>query len=81
MRDDFTNKTKDILAKRAGYICSNPHCAKPTIGPNSDQSKALSIGVASHITAAAFGGPRYNKDLTNEQRIDLSNGIWLCMNL
>ena len=80
MRDDFSARTKEILAKRVTYKCSNPECKKPTIGPNSDPNKTVLIGVAAHITAAAVGGPRYNLDLTPEERVDIDNGIWLCQN-
>jgi hypothetical protein len=38
----------------------------------------MNVGVASHITAAAPGGPRYDPNLTSEQRRLQSNGIWLC---
>ncbi|MEQ8577683.1 MAG: hypothetical protein RIC57_02980 [Balneola sp.] len=78
MRDDFTAKTKEILAKRVGFICSNPDCNMLTIGPNSDSNKNTSIGVAAHITAASEDGPRYNSKLSKEERKDISNGIWLC---
>ena len=78
MRDDFTPKTKEILSKRVGFICSNPNCRKPTIGPNSDENKFTNIGVAAHITAASMGGPRYDANLTPEERISITNGIWLC---
>lgn len=80
MRDNFSTKTKEILAKRVTFKCSNPECRKPTIGPNSDRNKAILIGVAAHITAAAIGGPRFNAHLTPEERIDIDNGIWLCQN-
>ena len=30
MRGDFTARTKDTLAKRVGYRCSNPHCRQTT---------------------------------------------------
>jgi len=36
VRDDFDLKTKEILAKRVGYRCSNPGCRKLTSGPRSD---------------------------------------------
>jgi len=36
------------------------------------------VGVAAHITAASDGGPRYDRNLTPEQRTHISNGIWLC---
>ncbi|SRR6056297_940658 len=79
-RDDFNKTTKDILAKRVGYLCSNPECRKLTIGPNEVQEKATSIGIAAHITAASAGGPRYDEDMTNEKRSHIDNGIWLCSN-
>lgn len=80
MRDNFLQKTKDILAKRVSYICSNPICRKNTSGPNTDENKSVSIGVAAHITAASKGGPRYNEKMTDEERKSISNGIWLCQN-
>lgn len=78
MRDDFTAKTKEILAKRVGFLCSNPSCRKPTSGPNSDANKATNIGIAAHITAASAGGPRYDNNLTPDERKNIANGIWLC---
>jgi hypothetical protein len=78
MRDDFTSKDKETMAKRVGYHCSNPTCQKLTIGPNRESSKTVNIGVAAHITAAASGGPRYDLSLSPEQRSSLDNGIWLC---
>jgi len=77
-RDDFSKATTEILAKRVGYLCSNPQCRQLTIGANEKQDKATSIGIAAHITAASPGGPRYDESLTPEQRSHIYNGIWLC---
>ena len=79
-RDDFTQKTKDILMKRVGGKCSNPDCPVKTEGPNDNPNKATTIGVAAHISAASTNGPRYDKSLTSDERRDISNGIWLCSN-
>jgi hypothetical protein len=79
-RDDFSIKTKRLLAQRVGYLCSNPKCQKPTSGPHSDPEKSISIGVAAHISAASKNGPRANSLLTSKKRKDISNGIWLCQN-
>ena len=79
-RDDFTKKTVDILAKRVGYICSNPKCRCHTVGPNTEKDKATIIGVAAHITAASPNGPRYDDSLRPDERKDIENGIWLCTN-
>lgn len=80
MRDEFDDKTKELLAKRVGNRCSNPNCRITTSGPQTDPTKALNIGVAAHITAASAGGPRYNPQLTPEERKSPENGIWLCQN-
>lgn len=77
-RDDFSKSTKEIMAKRVGYLCSNPKCRKLTIGSNEEDMKSTSIGIAAHITAASEGGPRYEPGLTADQRCHISNGIWLC---
>ena len=78
MRDDFSKATVDLLAKRAGYRCSNPECNILTVGAAPSADKFMTVGVAAHITAAAPGGPRHDLELTPEKRSHPSNGIWLC---
>lgn len=78
MRDDFSKKTKELLARRVGFRCSNPKCRKATSGPDSTGSQALNVGVASHISGASPGGPRFDASLTAEARTSPANGIWLC---
>lgn len=80
MRDNFSQQTLDTLAKRVGIRCSNPGCRKLTTGPRSEPTKIINIGVGAHITAAAPGGPRFDPNLSSEERKSLSNGIWLCQN-
>ena len=77
-RDDFPVGVKDDLAKRTGYLCSNPACRQPTSGPKAEPSGAINIGVAAHISAAAMGGPRFDPRLTVTERSSADNGIWLC---
>lgn len=77
-RDDFSEKTKTLLANRVCGRCSNPDCGKTTLGANSEPTKAINIGVAAHICAAAPGGPRYDSAMTTEERKSPENGIWLC---
>ena len=79
-RDDFSKPTIEIMAKRVGYICSNPNCQQLTVGTNENENKSTSIGIAAHITAASTGGPRRDENLTSEQRSHINNGIWLCSN-
>tara|TARA_E500000305_G_scaffold108525_1_gene111124 strand:+ start:19756 stop:24135 length:4380 start_codon:yes stop_codon:yes gene_type:complete len=79
-RDDFSQATKNRLAKYARYHCSNPSCRKLTSAPTSDGAKEVNIGVAAHICAAAPGpgARRYRVDMTPERRKSHENGIWLC---
>lgn len=79
-RDEFGTQDKDVLARRVGMRCSNPKCRQPTSGPQDDPRKAVNIGVAAHIAAAASGGPRYDAKMTSEERANIDNAIWLCQN-
>ena len=79
-RDNFTERTKGILAKRVGFRCSNPACRTRTIGPSEKSDGTVSIGVAAHITAAAENGPRHDDSLSPDARRAHDNGIWLCQN-
>jgi hypothetical protein len=78
MRDEFTDKVKQKLAKRVGHRCSNPTCHQATSGPSLSTTESVNMGVAAHITAAAPRGARYDPSLTREQRKSYDNGIWLC---
>jgi hypothetical protein len=80
VRDDFPKQTITEIAKGVGYRCSNPECARPTVGANAEQDGIITIGVAAHICAASPGGPRYNPAQTTQARRAKDNGIWLCQN-
>jgi hypothetical protein len=75
---DFTQATKELLAKKAGHTCSKPDCNAPTSGASADGSRSVNQGKAAHINSAADGGPRARPSMTAEQRAEESNGIWLC---
>src|SRR5258708_2822666 len=77
-RDEFLQSIKETLARRVSLRCSNPECRKATGGPHTDPSKAMNIGVAAHITAAAAGGPRHDPSLSTDQRSSIENAVWLC---
>ncbi|UWR83990.1 hypothetical protein K4L05_14825 [Phaeobacter inhibens] len=80
MPPDFTPKTKETLAKRARYQCSNPDCRAHTVGPNTNPSKSTSIGEAAHIFGAKPEAARHDKEMSDTTRSDITNGIWLCRN-
>lgn len=79
-RDEFSVQIRDTLAKRVGQCCSNPACQRSTSGPHQEVHRVVNIGVASHITAASPGGPRYDSALSASERAGISNGVWLCQN-
>ena len=58
MRDDFSAKTKKLIAERAGFLCSRPSCRALTIGPQDKPEGSANAGVAAHISSAFPGGPR-----------------------
>ncbi len=66
------------MAKRVGYLCSNPDCRCSTVGAAPGHDGVVNVGVAAHITAAAPNGPRYDATLRSEQRRHHTNGIWMC---
>ncbi len=77
--DDFSPVTIRDLQKRAAFICSNPSCRSLTIAPSCENEEDyIYIGIASHITASALKGPRYDPDITSKQRRSIANGIFLC---
>ena len=75
-RDDFSSRTKKIIAQRSGYRCAI--CGCQTESPGLDPNTAVSIGDAAHIRAASARGPRYDSNLTPEQRTSVENGLWAC---
>ncbi|RVQ67839.1 hypothetical protein EKN06_06110 [Croceicoccus ponticola] len=77
-RDEFSPATKRAIERQARGHCSNPACRRLTHAATSDGAGEINIGQASHICAAAPGGPRYDAQMTSEERAAADNGIWLC---
>lgn len=75
---DFSKNTRETLAKRAAQRCSNPDCFNKTSGPHSDPGRAVNTGEAAHIRGARSTAARYVSSMTDEERSDIANGIWLC---
>jgi len=79
-RAEFTEATKSVVAKRAGYQCSFPTCDRRTVGPGAAANEISSSGVTAHIYSASPGGPRGHGNLTEEELSQPENGIHLCAN-
>lgn len=77
-RDDFSYETIRRIKGMAGDVCSMPQCRVITGGAKLLRDNTFSIGVAAHICAASPGGPRYDANMSKEQRKSYENGIWLC---
>src|SRR5213082_2175814 len=77
-RDEFSKPTKVKLAGRVAYLCSHPDCGRSTLGPAVGRDGVVTVGQAAHNTAAAPGGPRFDPDLSSDERGSSENGIWLC---
>lgn len=77
-RDEFSPATKRAIERQARGHCSNPACRRLTHAATSDGTGEISIGQASHICAAAPGGPRYDAQMTPDERTAADNGVWLC---
>lgn len=78
-RDDFSPATKELLGKRAGFMCAFPECRRLTVGPSEDRVNGTTmVGVAAHITAASARGPRFDTLMSPEERSSERNGVWVC---
>lgn len=80
MRAEFSEKTKRLVAERAGYKCSFLTCGKLTVGPAHNPNGSDITGIAAHIFGAALsgGGPRGNSRFSKEELSSAQNAIWLC---
>ncbi len=78
-RDDFSKSVKTLASERVGLRCSL--CGILTkAAPKNGNSGIINIGIAAHICAAAPLGPRFDPNMTVEQRTSIDNCIWLCGN-
>ena len=58
-------------------MCSR--CKVNTALPHTDPSKSINLGEAAHIKGRRQGlNNRYDSEMSDKDRADISNGIWLC---
>lgn len=70
---NVTESTKIRLYGLSGNICANPECHKQLIDADGNQT-----GEIAHIKAASPNGPRYDSNMTDDERRNFSNLILLC---
>lgn len=70
----YKRSTIRRLDTLSGNECSSPDCDKPLIARD---DKSI-ISKICHIEAASSDGPRYNPNMTDDERRDFSNLILLC---
>jgi hypothetical protein len=75
---DFDDEVKRATAALAADRCSNPYCRALTSGPANDRTKSLNVGVTAPISAMSPGGCRHDARLSDAERHDQGNAIWLC---
>ncbi|OHU84917.1 MULTISPECIES: hypothetical protein [Pseudoalteromonas] len=63
-----------MLFARSGNQCAMPECKNNLINEHNDTV----VGKICHIEAANSKGPRYNANMSDEQRRDITNLILLC---
>ena len=77
----FSAATKALVAACAGYMCTNPECNRLLVGPEVKTGDVLlksNIGKFAHIQGRELGSARHNENMTDEQRSDPANAIFLC---
>lgn len=77
-RANFSPKTRNLTAQRAGYRCSLPNCARLTVGPGTQPDQSHCVGRAAHFYSASAAGPRGRGRLTSVEFQSPANAIWLC---
>lgn len=79
MDGKFTQSTKDRLADQAGNMCSAPWCDRSTSAASGSRSSGVSnTAETAHIRARRAGTARWDPNMTDDERADISNGIHLC---
>lgn len=75
-RKEAKATTLKILAFRSGNECAFEGCGEKLASIYDSGTK----GEAAHICAASSGGPRYDPNMTNEERNSIDNLMYLCPN-
>ncbi|GAB3602504.1 ABC-three component system protein [Microbacterium aureliae] len=79
LRDRVPPAQEKVVIARSGNKCAYPGCAlNLTIDPKAGGDRPKATGKVAHIAAASPGGPRYDPQMTSEERGSAENLIYLC---
>ncbi|MFC8664734.1 ABC-three component system protein [Streptomyces sp. NPDC057199] len=68
-----------VVIQRSGNICAYPSCkAELVVSARHADDRDKAVGKVAHICAASEGGPRFDPDMSDEERGKASNLIYLC---
>jgi tetratricopeptide (TPR) repeat protein len=77
MSGEFTQSTKNTLAKRAGEMCTM--CKKNTSKAHTNPEQFVNLGEAAHIKGRnKEPNNRFDSSLNIQEIKHITNGIWLC---
>jgi hypothetical protein len=72
-----TYPTKLCLAMKSGNVCALKDCHKP-LAVQADNNEHILLGEAAHIYGENSAAKRYRSDMTDEERNDFKNLLYLC---
>ena len=75
---DFKKSTIDKGFFRTSFKCNMPSCRCSLIGQADNEKGYILLGDGCHICAASEGGPRYDSNMTNDERSSYDNLIIMC---
>lgn len=68
-----------VLVARSGNSCAYPSCGiELVVEARHRDDRPKAVGKVAHIAAASAGGPRFDPEMTPQQRGSASNLIYLC---
>ena len=71
---EYKPSTIKRLTTLSGNQCAKPGCIRPVLA----HDRVTFIGKICHIEGASEGGPRFNKDMSDDERRHFDNLILLC---
>src|SRR5690554_7720858 len=79
LRDRVPRAQEKVVIARSGNKCAYPDCGLDlTMDPKSAHDQPKATGKVAHIAAASPGGPRYDPNMTPEERGSAENLIYVC---